>query len=122
MLSQAFYELSFKLSKYFPLKLLPEQNASVAKATNRLKVYHLLHTLTSMFGGPVTASINSPHLRKSGSRAVVLDPGDELGNGVENGHLHPLEVNGLRSASIPVVTVAIVPSPTLLWRLKACLQ
>ncbi|XVE66306.1 hypothetical protein DITRI_Ditri08aG0070400 [Diplodiscus trichospermus] len=74
-----------------------------------------------MFGVPVTASINSPHLRKSGSRAVVSDLGDELGNGIENSHLHPVEVNGLKSASIPMVTVAVMPSPTLLWRFKVLL-
>ncbi|XP_022763974.1 SPX and EXS domain-containing protein 5-like isoform X2 [Durio zibethinus] len=76
---------------------------------------------TSMFGGPVAAPINSPHLRKSGSRVVVSDIGDELGNGVENSHFHPIEVNGLKNATIPMVTVAIVPSPILLWRLKVLL-
>ncbi|XP_017971259.1 PREDICTED: SPX and EXS domain-containing protein 1 isoform X1 [Theobroma cacao] len=74
-----------------------------------------------MFGGPVAAPINSPHLRKSGGRAVVSDLADELGNGVEDGHLHPIEVNGLKSASTPMVTVAIAPSPMLLWRFKVLL-
>ncbi|XWS68511.1 hypothetical protein CRYUN_Cryun04dG0096800 [Craigia yunnanensis] len=47
--------------------------------------------------------------------------GDELGNGVENSLLQPIEVNGLKSANIPMVTVAIVPSPTLLLRFKVLL-
>ncbi|MBA0549665.1 hypothetical protein Golob_020684, partial [Gossypium lobatum] len=71
-----------------------------------------------MFGGQVAAPINSPHLRRSGSRAVVSDLGSELGNGVENSYVHPLEINGSKNASIPLVTAAIVPSPTLLWRFK----
>ncbi|PPR86134.1 hypothetical protein GOBAR_AA34557 [Gossypium barbadense] len=71
-----------------------------------------------MFGGQVAAPINSPHLRRSGSRAVVSDLGAELGNGVENSYVHPLELNGSKNASIPLVTAAIVPSPTLLWRFK----
>ncbi|MBA0791698.1 hypothetical protein Gohar_016264 [Gossypium harknessii] len=71
-----------------------------------------------MFGGQVAAPINSPHLRRSGSRAVVSDLGAELGNGVENSYVHPLEINGSKNASIPLVTAAIVPSPTLLWRFK----
>nr|KJB12411.1 hypothetical protein B456_002G016400 [Gossypium raimondii] len=72
-----------------------------------------------MFGGQVAAPINSPHLRRSGSRAVVSDL--ELGNGVENSYVHPLEINGSKNASIPLVTAAIVPSPTLLWRFKVLL-
>ncbi|MBA0822680.1 hypothetical protein Goarm_019465, partial [Gossypium armourianum] len=71
-----------------------------------------------MFGGQVAAPINSPHLRRSGSRAVVSDLGAELGNAVENSYVHPLEINGSKNASIPLVTAAIVPSPTLLWRFK----
>ncbi|KAB2095145.1 hypothetical protein ERO13_A01G013400v2 [Gossypium hirsutum] len=74
-----------------------------------------------MFGGQVAAPINSPHLRRSGSRAVVSDLGAELGNGVENSYVHPLELNGSKNASIPLVTAAIVPSPTLLWRFKVLL-
>ncbi|OMO60172.1 hypothetical protein CCACVL1_24349 [Corchorus capsularis] len=76
-----------------------------------------------MFGGLVTAPINSPHLRKSSGRAVVSDLDDELGNGVGNGHLHPIpmEVHVLKSATTPMITVAIVPSPTLLWRFKVIL-
>ncbi|KAB2043431.1 hypothetical protein ES319_D01G016800v1 [Gossypium barbadense] len=74
-----------------------------------------------MFGGQVAAPINSPHLRRSGSRAVVSDLGAELGNGVENSYVHPLEINGSKNASIPLVTAAIVPSPTLLWRFKVLL-
>ncbi|KAF2284998.1 hypothetical protein GH714_034270 [Hevea brasiliensis] len=71
-----------------------------------------------MFGGQVTAPSNSPHLRKSGSRPVVLDLVGEQGNGAEEGFLHSTESNDLKSMITPISTAAIMPSPILLWRFK----
>ncbi|PHT98069.1 hypothetical protein BC332_33003 [Capsicum chinense] len=64
------------------------------------------------------ASASSPHLRKSGSRAVVSDFGAfEPGSGFEEeALLHGLEANEMKGVSIPSSTTA--PSPVLLWRLK----
>ncbi|GKV21331.1 hypothetical protein SLEP1_g31318 [Rubroshorea leprosula] len=73
-----------------------------------------------MFVSPVPAPITSSHLRESGSRVVVSDPDDELENGVEDDHLHSMELNDLKIATIPMGTVAIMPSSTLLWRFKVC--
>ncbi|GLT87057.1 hypothetical protein SLE2022_051590 [Rubroshorea leprosula] len=74
-----------------------------------------------MFVSPVPAPITSSHLRESGSRVIVSDPDDELENGVEDDHLHSMELNDLKIATIPMGTVAIMPSPTLLWRFKLLL-
>nr|GMD99354.1 SPX and EXS domain-containing protein 1-like [Ipomoea batatas] len=72
-----------------------------------------------MFGGPV-APVNSPHLRRSGSRAVVSDLGVvEPGSGAEEENLHSIEVNEMKGVSTPLSSTAILPSPTLLWRFKA---
>ncbi|XP_044466746.1 SPX and EXS domain-containing protein 1-like [Mangifera indica] len=68
-----------------------------------------------MFGGLATALSNSPHLRKSGSRPVFLDPGNEAGNNVEEGFLQT-EANGVKILGSP-----IMPSPVLLWRFKVLL-
>ncbi|XP_021631956.1 SPX and EXS domain-containing protein 1 isoform X2 [Manihot esculenta] len=65
-----------------------------------------------MFGGQVIAPSNSPHLRKS--------VGDQ-GNGAEEGFLHSMESNDLKSTVTPISTVAIMPSPVLLWRFKVLL-
>ncbi|KAF3634380.1 putative protein BRASSINAZOLE-RESISTANT 1-like [Capsicum annuum] len=64
------------------------------------------------------ASASSPHLRKSGSWAVVSDFGAfEPGSGFEEeALLHGLEANEMKGVSIPSSTTA--PSPVLLWRLK----
>ncbi|KAH9744623.1 EXS domain-containing protein [Citrus sinensis] len=70
-----------------------------------------------MFGGLATAPVNSPHLRKSGSRAVVSDFGDEVGNDVEEDFLQT-EANGVKNSSTTMSTVDIMPSPVLLWRFK----
>ncbi|XP_038692190.1 SPX and EXS domain-containing protein 1-like isoform X2 [Tripterygium wilfordii] len=74
-----------------------------------------------MFGSTVTVPNNSPHLRKSGSRPVVSDLGDELGNGVDEGVLHSVEMNDIWNASTTISTAAIMPSPTFLWRFKVLL-
>lgn len=73
-----------------------------------------------MFGGLATAPVNSPHLRKSGSRAVVSDFGDEVGNDVEEDFLQT-EANGVKNSSTTMSTVDIMPSPVLLWRFKVLL-
>lgn len=73
-----------------------------------------------MFGGLATAPVNSPHLRKSGSRAVVSDFGDEVGNGVEE-DFSQTEANGVKNSSTTMSTVDIMPSPVLLWRFKVLL-
>ncbi|XP_016579060.1 SPX and EXS domain-containing protein 1 isoform X3 [Capsicum annuum] len=67
------------------------------------------------------ASASSPHLRKSGSWAVVSDFGAfEPGSGFEEeALLHGLEANEMKGVSIPSSTTA--PSPVLLWRLKVFL-
>ncbi|KAM7270625.1 hypothetical protein ACFE04_029839 [Oxalis oulophora] len=70
-----------------------------------------------MFGGHVQTPSNSPHLRKSGSRPVVTDFDDELGNG-EDGSLHSIEQGELKSAAMPITSVVMMPSPTFLWRSK----
>ncbi|XP_050248065.1 uncharacterized protein LOC126695381 isoform X2 [Quercus robur] len=75
-----------------------------------------------MFGGLVTAPSNSPHLRKSGSRPVVFDLATgEVENGVEEDFSHSMETNDLKSASTPMSTAAMMPSPILLWRFKVLL-
>ncbi|XP_019156228.1 PREDICTED: SPX and EXS domain-containing protein 5-like [Ipomoea nil] len=74
-----------------------------------------------MFGGPVTP-VNSPLLRRSGSRAVVSDLGVvELGTGAEEEILHSIEVNEMKGVSTSLSSTAILPSPTLLWRFKVLL-
>ncbi|EEF46673.1 conserved hypothetical protein [Ricinus communis] len=77
--------------------------------------------ITSMFGGQVIAPNNSPHLRKSGSRPVVFDLVGDQGNGSEEGFLHSIESNEMKSVITPITTVAIMPSPVLLWRFKVLL-
>eukprot|EP00257_Ricinus_communis_P014907 XP_015572702.1 SPX and EXS domain-containing protein 1 isoform X1 [Ricinus communis] len=74
-----------------------------------------------MFGGQVIAPNNSPHLRKSGSRPVVFDLVGDQGNGSEEGFLHSIESNEMKSVITPITTVAIMPSPVLLWRFKVLL-
>ncbi|XP_021907288.1 uncharacterized protein LOC110821677 [Carica papaya] len=74
-----------------------------------------------MFGGLLSTPTNSPHLRKSGSKPVVSDLGDEFGDAVEDGLLHSAEANDLKSTSMPMVTIAKMPSPILLWRFKVLL-
>ncbi|KAH7576786.1 hypothetical protein JRO89_XS01G0149500 [Xanthoceras sorbifolium] len=73
-----------------------------------------------MFGVLANAPSNSPHLRKSGSRPVVFDIGDEAGNGVEEGFLQTDAID-MKSFVAPLNTVAIMPSPQLLWRFKVLL-
>lgn len=70
----------------------------------------------------MTAPSNSPHLRKSGSRPVVFDLATgEVENGVEEDFSHSMETNDLKSASTPMSTAAMMPSPILLWRFKVLL-
>ncbi|XP_055822385.1 uncharacterized protein LOC129891144 isoform X2 [Solanum dulcamara] len=65
---------------------------------------------------------NSPHLRKSGSRAVVSDFGTlEPGSVFEEAVLHNIEANEMKGVSTPPSTTTIIPSPVLLWRLKVLL-
>ncbi|KAD4179241.1 hypothetical protein E3N88_27832 [Mikania micrantha] len=59
--------------------------------------------LLSMFGGHVTVPVNSPHLRKSGSRQLFSD-------------LEASDMKGI--GATPLATAAMLPSPVLLWRLK----
>ncbi|TXG55329.1 hypothetical protein EZV62_020585 [Acer yangbiense] len=73
-----------------------------------------------MFGVLANAPINSPHLRKSGSRPVVFDIDGEAGNGVEEGFLQT-DANGVKSFVPPLNTAAIMPSPLMLWRFKVLL-
>ncbi|KAL7117235.1 hypothetical protein ACP275_03G060200 [Erythranthe tilingii] len=73
-----------------------------------------------MFGGAVSIPNNSPHLRKSGSRPVVFDIGD-LGNSSEDDFSHSLESDEMKGGAIPLNSVAITPSPLLLWRFKVLL-
>ncbi|GJX79558.1 ERD1/XPR1/SYG1 protein, partial [Tanacetum coccineum] len=71
-------------------------------------LYSLLHLLLllSMFGGHVTVPVNSPHLRKSGSRQLFSD----------------LETTEMKlAAGAQLATAAMLPSPVLLWRLKVML-
>ncbi|XP_071723202.1 uncharacterized protein [Rutidosis leptorrhynchoides] len=70
-----------------------------------------------MFGGHVVVPSNSPHLRKSGSRAVVSDIDDELGNG-DDGSLRPIMSDEQKSAAMPISSVVMMPSPTFLWSFK----
>lgn len=66
--------------------------------------------------------INSPHLRKSGSRPVVFDTGvSELGNSSEEDLLLSLETNEMKGGVTPLSSAAIMPSPLLLWRFKVLL-
>ncbi|KAL6983239.1 hypothetical protein U1Q18_016628 [Sarracenia purpurea var. burkii] len=74
-----------------------------------------------MFGGGLlSVPVNSPHLRKPGSRSVVSDLG-ELGNRAEEGFLHSLEVNEMKGVTTPLSGAAIMPSPLFLWRFKVLL-
>ncbi|KAI3795421.1 hypothetical protein L1987_38074 [Smallanthus sonchifolius] len=59
-----------------------------------------------MFGGHVTVPVNSPHLRKSGSRQLFSD-------------LETSEMKG--TGGTPLAAAAMLPSPVLLWRLKVML-
>ncbi|XP_073019518.1 uncharacterized protein [Primulina eburnea] len=73
-----------------------------------------------MFGDLVPN--NSPHLRKSGSRSVVFDVGtNELGNSAEEDFLPSTVSNVMKGMSSPLPSVAIMPSPVLLWRFKVLL-
>ncbi|KAL0438576.1 UNVERIFIED_CONTAM: SPX and EXS domain-containing protein 3 [Sesamum latifolium] len=75
-----------------------------------------------MFGGLVSNPINSPHLRKSGSRPVVFDTGvSELGNSSEEDPLLSIEANEMKGGVTPLSSAAILPSPLLLWRFKVLL-
>ncbi|PSS16406.1 SPX and EXS domain-containing protein [Actinidia chinensis var. chinensis] len=74
-----------------------------------------------MFGGGLASvPVNSPHLRKSGSRPVFSDLG-ELVNSAEEGFLHSLEANEMKGVTTPLSSAAIMPSPIFLWRFKALL-
>ncbi|XP_057467333.1 uncharacterized protein LOC130756740 isoform X1 [Actinidia eriantha] len=74
-----------------------------------------------MFGGGLASvPVNSPHLRKSGSRPVFSDLG-ELVSSAEEGFLHSLEANEMKGVTTPLSSTAIMPSPIFLWRFKALL-
>ncbi|KAH0885353.1 hypothetical protein HID58_061449 [Brassica napus] len=66
-----------------------------------------------MFENPVTSS---PHLRKSGSKSLFLDPG-------VSGHLGGASEMGgdLKGSSSPLQITTMVPSPIFLWRFKVVL-
>ncbi|RYR43224.1 hypothetical protein Ahy_A08g039647 isoform D [Arachis hypogaea] len=71
-----------------------------------------------MFGG-LAVPANSPHLRKSGSRAVVSDLDEhEVENGAEEGFLYSGEVNDSKGGVAPISASGIMPSPIFLWRFK----
>ncbi|KAI7732602.1 hypothetical protein M8C21_023748, partial [Ambrosia artemisiifolia] len=67
----------------------------------------LVLLLLSMFGGHVSVPVNSPHLRKSGSRQLFSE------------ELETSEMKG--TASTTLAAAAMLPSPVLLWRLKVML-
>ncbi|KAJ9550291.1 hypothetical protein OSB04_014336 [Centaurea solstitialis] len=69
-----------------------------------------------MFGGHVTVPVNSPHLRKSGSRQLFSDLG-----GSEEAASHSVESEMKGVGGTPLATAAMLPSPVLLWRLKVML-
>ncbi|KAI3736262.1 hypothetical protein L6452_15800 [Arctium lappa] len=69
-----------------------------------------------MFGGHVTVPVNSPHLRKSGSRQLFSDLGSS-----EEGASHLIESEMKGVGGTPLATAAMLPSPVLLWRLKVML-
>ncbi|KAL0351894.1 UNVERIFIED_CONTAM: SPX and EXS domain-containing protein 3 [Sesamum calycinum] len=71
-----------------------------------------------MFGGLVSNPINSPHLRKSGSRPVFDTGVSELGNSSEEDPLLSIETNEMKGGVTPLSSAAIMPSPLLLWRFK----
>ncbi|XP_004487374.1 uncharacterized protein [Cicer arietinum] len=74
-----------------------------------------------MFGG-LAVPANSPHLRKSGSRAVVYDHDEyEVENGSDDDLLHSIEANDSRGGTTPMSGSAMTPSPILLWRFKVLL-
>ncbi|KAL1813851.1 hypothetical protein DCAR_0626234 [Daucus carota subsp. sativus] len=74
-----------------------------------------------MFGGNVSPA-NSPHLRKSTSRSRVFDLGaGDLGSSAEENFLQSVESDEMKGVTTPLTTVAIMPSPILLWRLKVLL-
>ncbi|KAL8095970.1 hypothetical protein AgCh_037081 [Apium graveolens] len=74
-----------------------------------------------MFGGNVSPA-NSPHLRKSASRSRVFDLGaGDLGSSAEENFLQSVESDEMKGVSTPLASVAIMPSPILLWRLKVLL-
>ncbi|XP_022894584.1 SPX and EXS domain-containing protein 3-like isoform X3 [Olea europaea var. sylvestris] len=76
----------------------------------------------SMFGGLISVSSNSPHLRKSGSRLLVSDLATgEQGNSAEEDIWHSIESNKMKSVGTPLSSVVITPSPVLLWRFKVLL-
>ncbi|KAF3581487.1 hypothetical protein DY000_02033278 [Brassica cretica] len=71
------------------------------------------HETLVMFENPVTSS---PHLRKSGSKSLFLDPG-------VSGHLGGASEMGgdLKGSSSPLQITTMVPSPIFLWRFKVVL-
>ncbi|KVI04174.1 EXS, C-terminal [Cynara cardunculus var. scolymus] len=70
-----------------------------------------------MFGGHVTVPVNSPHLRKSGSRQLFSD----LGSSEEAASSHLIESEMKGVGGTPLAAAAMLPSPVLLWRLKVML-
>ncbi|KAH7862919.1 hypothetical protein Vadar_011118 [Vaccinium darrowii] len=93
----------------------------VTKSPNLRNLQFLTSSVLST-GGLVT----EPHLVSPSRvfyvwRPVVFDIG-ELGNIGEEGLLHSLEVNEMKGGSSPLSsTVAIMPSPSALWRFKVLL-
>ncbi|XLR62130.1 hypothetical protein S83_012802, partial [Arachis hypogaea] len=66
---------------------------------------------------------NSPHLRKSGNRAVVSDLDEhEVENGAEEGFLYSGEVNDSKGGMAPISASGIMPSPIFLWRFKNLIE
>ncbi|KAJ6815603.1 SPX and EXS domain-containing protein 1 isoform X1 [Iris pallida] len=77
---------------------------------------------SSMFGTPLPVSTNSPILRRAGSKPVFTEQGySEPGYISEEGFFFPTEGDEMKSGTLPLHSVAIMPSPILLWRLKVLL-
>ncbi|XP_026410892.1 SPX and EXS domain-containing protein 5-like isoform X1 [Papaver somniferum] len=73
-----------------------------------------------MFGGPLPISINSPHLRRSGSRPVFSEIGSSEGP-VDEALLAQVESNDMKTGNMQIHAPAIMPSPIFLWRFKVLL-
>ncbi|XP_006854429.2 SPX and EXS domain-containing protein 1 [Amborella trichopoda] len=77
---------------------------------------------SSMFGGHVTISTNSPFLRRSSSRPVVSEPGStERPIDVDEVFSLPIEASEMKTGDTSKHGAAIMPSPIFLWRFKVLL-
>ncbi|XP_068659915.1 uncharacterized protein [Aristolochia californica] len=71
-----------------------------------------------MFGLPVTVPSRSPVLRRSGSKHVLGDTGE---NKIQEGFSVSLGSSEMKTGSIPGLGAAAMPSPLFLWRFKVLL-